>query len=83
MCSVLQGSQKEPGILPRALDVMFKHVAGRQYENMDLKPYLSSDVQKLDFEQFKAEKNAKAALFALLKEVQDVWFIVLSLHALC
>lgn len=66
---VFQGSQKDPGILPRALDVVFKHIAGRQYENMDLKPYLSSDVQKLDSELVKVEKNAKAALFSLLKEV--------------
>ncbi|XP_056599926.1 kinesin-like protein KIF20A [Triplophysa dalaica] len=64
----IQGSQKEPGILTRALEVLFKHIACRQYETMDLKPYLSSDVQKLDSEQLKAEKNAKAALFALLKE---------------
>nr|XP_055073052.1 kinesin-like protein KIF20A isoform X1 [Misgurnus anguillicaudatus] len=64
----IQGSQKEPGILPRALEVLFKHITGRQYETMDLKPYLSSDVQKLDSEQVKAERNAKAALFALLKE---------------
>ncbi|XP_016355227.1 kinesin-like protein KIF20A isoform X4 [Sinocyclocheilus anshuiensis] len=64
----VQGSQKEPGILPRALEVVFKHIAGRQYEHMDLKPYLSSDVQQLDSEQLKVEKNAKAALFSLLKE---------------
>ncbi|KAK9972686.1 hypothetical protein ABG768_025974 [Culter alburnus] len=64
----IQGSPKDPGILPRALDVVFKHIAGRQYEHMDLKPYLSSDVQKLDSEQVKVEKNAKAALFSLLKE---------------
>ncbi|XP_051533655.1 kinesin-like protein KIF20A [Myxocyprinus asiaticus] len=64
----IQGSPKEPGILPRTLDVVFKHIAGRQYEHMDLKPYLSADVQKLDSEQFKAERNAKAALLSLLKE---------------
>ncbi|KAK2914216.1 hypothetical protein QQF64_029816 [Cirrhinus molitorella] len=64
----IQGSQKEPGILPRALEVVFKHIAGHQYEHMDLKPYLSSDVQKLDSEQLKVEKNAKTALFSLLKE---------------
>ncbi|XP_043101677.1 kinesin-like protein KIF20A [Puntigrus tetrazona] len=64
----IQGSPKEPGILPRALEVVFKHIAGRQYEHMDLKPYLSSDVQKLDSEQLKVEKNAKAVLFSLLKE---------------
>lgn len=66
---LFKGSQKDPGILPRALDVVFKHIAGHQYEHMDLKPYLSSDVQKLDSEQVKVEKNAKAALFSLLKEV--------------
>ncbi|XP_056128315.1 kinesin-like protein KIF20A isoform X2 [Rhinichthys klamathensis goyatoka] len=64
----IQGSQKDPGILPRALDAVFRHVAGRQYEHADLKPFLSSDVQKLDSEQVKVEKNAKAALFSLLKE---------------
>ncbi|XDV17271.1 hypothetical protein PO909_023167, partial [Leuciscus waleckii] len=64
----IQGSQKDPGILPRALDVVFRHVAGRQYEHADLKPFLSSDVQKLDSEQVKVEKSAKAALFSLLKE---------------
>ncbi|XP_067304115.1 kinesin-like protein KIF20A [Pseudorasbora parva] len=64
----IQGSPRDPGILPRALDSVFKHISGRQYEHMDLKPYLSSDVQKLDSELVKLEKNAKAALFSLLKE---------------
>ncbi|XP_073691852.1 kinesin-like protein KIF20A [Garra rufa] len=68
----VQGSPKEPGILPRALEVVFKHIAGHQYEHMDLKPYLSSDVQKLDSEQLKVEKNAKAALFSLLKEEPEL-----------
>ncbi|XP_052002162.1 kinesin-like protein KIF20A [Xyrauchen texanus] len=67
----IQGSPKEPGILPRTLDVVFKHIAGHQYEHMDLKPYLSADVQKLDFEQLKAERNAKAALLSLLKEEHE------------
>ncbi|KAK7175658.1 hypothetical protein R3I93_000042 [Phoxinus phoxinus] len=64
----IQGSPKDPGVLPRALDAVFRHVAGRQYEHADLKPYLSADVQKLDSEQVKVEKSAKAALFSLLKE---------------
>lgn len=67
--------------MTRALEVLFKHIAGRQYETMDLKPYLNSDVQKLDSEQLKAEKNAKAALFALLKEVRDV--SVVCLYIVC
>ncbi|XP_056318932.1 kinesin-like protein KIF20A [Danio aesculapii] len=64
----IQGSPKDPGILPRALEVLFKHIGGHQYEHLDLKPYLSSDVQKLDSELVKVERNAKAALFSLLKE---------------
>uniref|UniRef100_A0A3B4CSE5 Kinesin-like protein n=1 Tax=Pygocentrus nattereri TaxID=42514 RepID=A0A3B4CSE5_PYGNA len=65
----IQGSQKDPGILPRALDAVFRHISGRMYEHMDLRPYLSSDVQKLDPDQLRAERCAKAALFSLLKEV--------------
>ncbi|XP_066536594.1 kinesin-like protein KIF20A isoform X2 [Hoplias malabaricus] len=64
----IQGSQKDPGILPRALDAMFRHINGRMYEHMDLRPYLSSDVQKLDSDQLRTERCAKATLFSLLKE---------------
>ncbi|XP_072544101.1 kinesin-like protein KIF20A [Salminus brasiliensis] len=67
----IQGSQKDPGILPRALDVVFRHISGRMYEHMDLRPYLSSDVQKLDPDQLRAERCAKAALFSLLKEESE------------
>ncbi|XP_017327725.1 kinesin-like protein KIF20A isoform X2 [Ictalurus punctatus] len=63
-----KGSPKDPGILPRALDTVFRHVNGRLYEQMDLKPYLNSDVQKLDTDQLKMEKSAKTALFSMLKE---------------
>ncbi|KAI4881028.1 hypothetical protein NFI96_021796 [Prochilodus magdalenae] len=62
-------SQKDPGILPRALDAVFRHISGRMYEHMDLRPFLSSDVQKLDPDQLREERCSKAALFGLLKEV--------------
>ncbi|XP_063062646.1 kinesin-like protein KIF20A [Engraulis encrasicolus] len=58
----IQGSSKDPGILPRALDIIFRYMGGRQYAVMDLKPYLGSDVQRLDAEQLKTEKLSKAAL---------------------
>uniref|UniRef100_A0A4W4DWH6 Kinesin-like protein n=1 Tax=Electrophorus electricus TaxID=8005 RepID=A0A4W4DWH6_ELEEL len=64
----IQGSAKDPGVLPRALEAVFKHIGGRLYEHMDLRPYLSSDVQKLDLDQLRAERVAKVALFSLLKE---------------
>lgn len=71
---VSTGSPKDPGILPRALDTVFRHVNGRLYEQMDLKPYLNSDVQKLDTDQLKMEKSAKTALFSMLKEVPTQTF---------
>ncbi|KAK3566776.1 hypothetical protein QTP86_004530 [Hemibagrus guttatus] len=65
---VVPGSPKDPGILPRALDTVFRHINGRLYDQMDLRPYLNSDVQKLDHDQVRMEKSAKAALFSMLKE---------------
>lgn len=47
---------------------------GHQYEGMDLKPYLRNDVQRLDPDQVKQEKSAKAAIFASVKEVR-IFFI--------
>ncbi|XP_014036464.2 kinesin-like protein KIF20A [Salmo salar] len=68
----IQGSQKDPGILPQALDVIFRHIKGRQYEKMDLKPYLGSDAQYLGPDQVQQERNTKAAIFALLKEENEL-----------
>lgn len=64
------GTPKEPGILPRVLDATFHHIAGHQYEAMDLKPYLRNDAQYLDPDQVKQERSAKAAIFASVKEVR-------------
>ncbi|XP_060919894.1 kinesin-like protein KIF20A isoform X1 [Labrus mixtus] len=67
----IQGRPKEPGILPRVLDATFQHIGGRQYEGMDLKPYLRNDAQYLDPDQVKQERYSKAAIFASLKEDCD------------
>ncbi|XP_041669619.1 kinesin-like protein KIF20A isoform X2 [Cheilinus undulatus] len=67
----IQGSPKEPGILPRVLDATFQHIGGRQYEEMDIKPYLRNDAQCLDSDQVKQERSAKVAVFASLKEDCD------------
>ncbi|KAM9501256.1 kinesin-like protein KIF20A [Clarias gariepinus] len=64
----IQGSTKDPGILPRALELVFRHINGRLYEPMDLKPYLNSDVQKLDPDQLRMERSVKTSLFSMLKE---------------
>ncbi|XP_034562279.1 kinesin-like protein KIF20A [Notolabrus celidotus] len=67
----IQGSPKEPGILPRVLDATFQHISGRHYEGMDMKPHLRNDAQHLDLDQVKQEKSAKAAVFASAKDDCD------------
>uniref|UniRef100_A0A3Q3W5P9 Kinesin motor domain-containing protein n=1 Tax=Mola mola TaxID=94237 RepID=A0A3Q3W5P9_MOLML len=70
----IQGTPQDPGILPRVLDATFHYSEGRQYEGMDLKPYLRNDAQYLDPDQVKQERSAKAAIFASVKEVREVFF---------
>ncbi|XP_051267283.1 kinesin-like protein KIF20A isoform X1 [Dicentrarchus labrax] len=67
----IQGTPKQPGILPRVLDATFHYTGGRQYEGMDLKPYLRNDAQYLDPDQVKQERSAKAAIFASVKDECD------------
>ncbi|KFQ75299.1 Kinesin-like KIF20A, partial [Phoenicopterus ruber ruber] len=67
----IQGTSKDFGILPRSLDVIFKHIRGRHYLKMDFKPYLSNDVKKLEDAQVKQEEAIKTAILASLKEVSD------------
>ncbi|XP_063779816.1 kinesin-like protein KIF20A isoform X2 [Pseudophryne corroboree] len=64
----IQGSPKDGGILPRALDVLFDHIRGRQYPKKNLKPYLGNDVMKLDAAQVKQEEAIKASLLSSIKE---------------
>uniref|UniRef100_A0A3Q3N2E1 Kinesin-like protein n=1 Tax=Mastacembelus armatus TaxID=205130 RepID=A0A3Q3N2E1_9TELE len=66
----IQGTPEEPGILPRVLDATFHHIGDRQYEGMDLKPYLRNDAQCLDPDQVDQERWAKAAIFASVKDVR-------------
>ncbi|XP_013120448.2 kinesin-like protein KIF20A [Oreochromis niloticus] len=67
----IQGTPKEPGILPRVLESTFQYIGEHQYQGMDLKPYLRNGVQSLDFDQVKQERSTKAAIFASIKEECD------------
>ncbi|XP_039646907.1 kinesin-like protein KIF20A isoform X2 [Perca fluviatilis] len=67
----IQGTPKEPGILPRVLDATFHYIGSHVYEGMDLKPYHRNDAQHLDPDQVKQERSAKAAIFASVKEACD------------
>ncbi|XP_029698911.1 kinesin-like protein KIF20A [Takifugu rubripes] len=67
----IQGTPREPGILPRVLDGTFRAIEGHQYQGMDLKPYLRNDAQYLAPDQVRQERSAKAAIFAAVKEECD------------
>ncbi|KAM6913436.1 kinesin-like protein KIF20A [Lycodopsis pacificus] len=67
----IQGTPKEPGILPRVLDDTFRYIGGRLYDGMDLKPYLRNDAQYLDPDQVKQERSAKASILASVKDECD------------
>ncbi|AWP20903.1 putative kinesin-like protein KIF20A isoform 3 [Scophthalmus maximus] len=67
----IQGTPKDPGILPRVLDATFHHIGSDQYEGMDVKPYLRNEAQYLGPDQVKQERGAKAAIFATVKEECD------------
>ncbi|XP_014911726.1 kinesin-like protein KIF20A isoform X1 [Poecilia latipinna] len=67
----IQGTPKDPGILPRVLDAVFSYIGGLQYHGMDLKPYLMNGIQFLDAEQVKQERTAKMTVLASVKEECD------------
>ncbi|XP_032406731.1 kinesin-like protein KIF20A [Xiphophorus hellerii] len=67
----IQGTPKDPGILPRVLDAVFSYIGGLQYEGMDLKPYLMNGAQFLDADQVKQERTAKMTVLASIKDDCD------------
>ncbi|XP_034021331.1 kinesin-like protein KIF20A [Thalassophryne amazonica] len=68
----IQGTPKDPGILLRVLDATFQYIGERQYEEMDLKPYLRNDAKFLDPDKAKQEGSTKAAIFASIKDDCDL-----------
>ncbi|NXK02283.1 KI20A protein, partial [Herpetotheres cachinnans] len=58
----IQGSNKDGGILPRSLAVIFNSVGDRLYQAMDLKPSLSSEVIWLDSRQVRHEETKKQTM---------------------
>ncbi|NXI51631.1 KI20A protein, partial [Chloroceryle aenea] len=65
----IQGTSKDFGVLPRSLDMIFKHIRGRQYLKMNFKPCLSNEVKKLEDAQVKHEEAIKTVILTSLKEV--------------
>ncbi|KAM6441663.1 kinesin-like protein KIF20B isoform 2-T2 [Liasis olivaceus] len=64
-----QGTDEDSGILPRALDVVFKSIQSKLYPDMNLKPHRCRDHKKLSKEEVREEMSVKNSLLRLLKEV--------------
>ncbi|NXN23308.1 KI20A protein, partial [Nycticryphes semicollaris] len=58
----IQGSNKDGGILPRSLAVIFNSVGDRLYQAMDLKPSFSNEVIWLDSRQVRQEEAKKQTM---------------------
>ncbi|KFV13727.1 Kinesin-like KIF20A [Tauraco erythrolophus] len=58
----IQGSNKDGGILPRSLAVIFNSVGDQLYQAMDLKPFLSNEVIWLDSRQVRQEEIKKQTM---------------------
>ncbi|NXJ66509.1 KI20A protein, partial [Rostratula benghalensis] len=58
----IQGSNKDGGILPRSLAVIFNSVGDRLYQAMDLKPSFSNEVTWLDSRQVRQEEAKKQSM---------------------
>ncbi|XP_052081873.1 kinesin-like protein KIF20B isoform X2 [Mytilus californianus] len=55
----IQGKPKDAGILPRALDVLFNSINGKQWPNNNLKPKMFMDVTRLSSDQAAQEIKIK------------------------
>ncbi|NXK96016.1 KI20B protein, partial [Formicarius rufipectus] len=64
-----QGTEDDVGILPRALDLLFKSIQGKLYTVMDLKPHRCRDYIKLTENQVREETAIKNSLLRLIKEI--------------
>ena len=74
-CKIILGNPKDAGILPRALDVLFNSIHGRQWEPMNLKPKLFLGVQKLTEDEELRERKIKEKVLKLsLDDVRLFWF---------
>ncbi|XP_069620439.1 kinesin-like protein KIF20A isoform X2 [Ranitomeya imitator] len=65
----IQGTNKDGGILPRSIALIFNSVQDRLYKSSDLKP-LSNEVIWLDSKQVRQEELKKVSLLCNLREEQ-------------
>ncbi|XP_060097286.1 kinesin-like protein KIF20B [Heteronotia binoei] len=64
-----QGTEDNAGILPRALEMLFRNIPGKPYPKMDFKPHRCREHRKLNEEEMREEMLLKNSLLRLMKEV--------------
>uniref|UniRef100_A0A670HNV7 Kinesin family member 20B n=1 Tax=Podarcis muralis TaxID=64176 RepID=A0A670HNV7_PODMU len=64
-----KGTNEDGGILPRALEMLFKRIQGKLYSEMDLKPHRCREHRRLTKEEIREEMSVKCSLLRLVKEV--------------
>lgn len=67
--TVFLGTEKNEGILPRSLSVIFNSIEGRVSTQMNLKPQRCREFTRLSSDEQNEEAAMKRGLFKLLKEV--------------
>uniref|UniRef100_A0A8D2J3Q2 Kinesin motor domain-containing protein n=1 Tax=Varanus komodoensis TaxID=61221 RepID=A0A8D2J3Q2_VARKO len=68
-----QGTDEDSGILPRALDLLFKRIQSKLYLETDLKPHRCQDYRRLTKEETKEEMSVKNSL---LRSMKEVWQLI-------
>ncbi|KAH0623595.1 hypothetical protein JD844_006518 [Phrynosoma platyrhinos] len=64
-----QGTEEASGLLPRALNLLFKRIQSRLYPEVDLKPHRCREHRKLSKEEAREEVSVKNSLLRLMREV--------------
>ncbi len=66
----IQGSRRDPGIIPRALDVIFNSVGERQTTSLELKPNCFNRVVQMKEKDVKKLEEDKTEVFRLAVELE-------------
>ncbi|KAL8187105.1 UNVERIFIED_CONTAM: hypothetical protein K2H54_033268 [Gekko kuhli] len=64
-----QGTEDDVGILPRALEMLFRNIPGKLYPKMDFKPHRCREHRRLNEEEVREEMLLKNSLLHLMKEI--------------
>ena len=72
----IQGTPRDGGILPRALDVVFNSIEGKHYSKLNLKPRFCTDVIRLSDEEEQRETAFKNALLSSLDKDVSIQLVL-------